>query len=127
MASKDHTPINPVVVKGKKLSALNSDVLVTEMNFKERISNGGIIILGDDGKAEGIRPRWGKVYAVGPTQNEVLPGQWVLVNHGRWTRGMPIVDDTGEHTLRKIDPNDMLAVSDEVPQDDSWGNAVSGY
>ena len=48
-------------IKIKAIKALHDNVLVTEMNFKERFSSGGIVIVGDDGKASGIRPRWGKI------------------------------------------------------------------
>ena len=46
------------------------------------------------------------------------PGQYVYVEHGRWTRGVNIVDDNGdEFKIRKIDPEAVLLVSDEVPND----------
>jgi hypothetical protein len=49
----------------------------------------------------------------------VQVGQWVLVAHGRWTRGVDIVDNTGtKHTVRKIDINDILCVSDEEVHDE---------
>jgi co-chaperonin GroES (HSP10) len=77
-------------IKVKELKPLHDNILVTEMNFTERFTSGGIVIVGDDGKASGIRPRWGKVYAVGPEQTDVSVGQYVLVAHGRWTRGIKI-------------------------------------
>jgi hypothetical protein len=48
-----------------------------------------------------------------------------LVNHGRWTRGVKIEDSTGEHTIRRIDSNDVLLVSDTEPADDTQSEAVS--
>jgi hypothetical protein len=48
------------------------------------------------------------------------------VDHGRWTRGLDIEDETGKHTIRKIDPKDILLVSDseEMPQDSTMSTAI---
>ena len=110
--------------KIKKLIPLNDNILVSEMNFKERLTSSGIILLNDDGKTSGIRPRWGVVYAIGPEQKDVKPGDWVCVAHGRWTRGIEIEDDSGTRTVRKIDPKDILLVSNETPIDDIVSTAV---
>jgi hypothetical protein len=112
-------------VKVETLRALKDHVLVTEMNFAGRKLSSGIQLLSDDGSGAGIRPRWAQVYAVGPEQTNIAEGQWVLVSHGRWTRGVKIEDSTGEHTLRKIDPNDVLLISDTEPAgDDTLSTAV---
>jgi co-chaperonin GroES (HSP10) len=111
-------------IKVKELKPLHDNILVTEMNFTERFTSGGIVIVGDDGKASGIRPRWGKVYAVGPEQTDVSVGQYVLVAHGRWTRGIKIEDDTGEFMIRRIDNNDILLISDEPQTDDTQSTAI---
>ena len=110
--------------KIKSFKALQNYVIVTDMNFKEKISYGGIIIPHSDGKLEGIHARWGKVYAVGPRQQDVRAGQYVLVKHGRWTRGTLIEDQEGEKTIRRIDDADILMVSDEPQQDESIGNSI---
>ena len=107
-----------------KLQALSDSVLVEDMTFDERISNGGIVLLNDNGKSSGIRPRWGKVYAVGPEQQEVRVGEWILVAHGRWTRGLDIEDDSGKRTIRKIDPKDILIAADERPNDLIFSDAI---
>jgi hypothetical protein len=114
--------------KISQIRALNDTVIVSNMIFKDtRTLSSGIVLLQDDGKSSGIRPRWGQVYAVGPNQQDVVPGQWICVAHGRWTRGLDIEDDDGKKTIRKIDPNDILLVSDEPPSaDDTISEAVSG-
>ena len=103
----------PHKVEKHQLKALQDTVLVSDMVFDERISTGGIVLLNDNGKGNGIRPRWGRVYAVGHEQKDVEVGNWVLVAHGRWTRGLDIEDETGKLTIRKIDPKDILLVSDD--------------
>ena len=107
-----------------QIHPLNDSVIVTDMMFDERFTTGGIVLLNDNGKSTGIRPRWGQVYAVGPDQSEVTVGQWVCVAHGRWTRGIDVEDETGKKTLRRIDPNDIMLVSDEQPQDETFSAAI---
>ena len=108
-----------------KLQALSDSVLVEDMTFDERISNGGIVLLNDNGKSSGIRPRWGRVYATGPEQQDVRVGEWILVAHGRWTRGLDIEDDEGKRTIRKIDPKDILMSADERPADVTFSDAIN--
>ena len=100
-------------------------MLVEDMTFDERLSNGGIVLLNDNGKSSGIRPRWGRVYAVGPKQQDVRVGEWILVAHGRWTRGLDIEDDAGKRTIRKIDPKDILMSADERPADVTFSDAIN--
>ena len=108
----------------KQIPPLNDSVIVADMVFDERTTTGGIVLLNDNGKGTGIRPRWGQVYAVGPKQQDVAPGQWVLVAHGRWTRGIDVEDETGKKTLRRVDPKDLMMISDVLPQDDTMSDAV---
>jgi co-chaperonin GroES (HSP10) len=115
---------SPHKINKEEFFPLNSDVIVNNMEFKERITTGGIILRNDNGTSLGIRPRWGQVYAVGPEQSEVKVGEWVLVAHGRWTRGLDIEDEFGSQTIRKIDPNDIMCVSDYLPDDQTFSDAV---
>ena len=116
---------SPTVVRG--IRPLKDSVIVKDMEFKGRQLSSGIILPSDNGKSQGIRPRWGQVYAIGPEQRDVHIGQWICVAHGRWTRGLDIQDDEGTKTIRRIDPNDILLVSDEHPgSDDTMSDAVSG-
>ncbi len=96
--------------------AIKDWVIVSDMEFDERQTSGGIVLLNDNGTDEGIRARWGYVRVVGPEQEDISPGQWVLVDHGRWTRGVEVVDNNGEEmVIRRIDPKDILAVTEEDP------------
>ncbi len=106
------------------LTAHHDTIIVSDMSFDARITNSGIILPGDDTKLSGIRPRWAKVYAIGPKQKSVSVGQYVLIAHGRWTRGVKIEDHEGEKTIRKVDPNEILMVSDEPVQDDTLSDKV---
>ncbi len=118
----------PHRIPKEKIRALKKDVLVSDMEFDTRITQSGLILPNDNGTSLGIRPRWGRVYAVGKDQEDVQVGQWICVAHGRWTRGLDIEDgeSTTKRTIRKIDPVDILLVSDseERPQDDTMSDAV---
>jgi co-chaperonin GroES (HSP10) len=109
------------VVKGK-LVPLRDNILVTDMNFDARVTAGGIVLPSDDGKSEGIRHRWGRVWAIGPEQKDVQVGEWILLEHGRWTRGVKVEDDNGnEIVIRRADINAILMVTDEDPGDNTYG------
>ena len=118
----------PHKITQEQIKALHDTVLVADMEFDTRITSSGIILPNDNGTSLGIRPRWGRVYAVGPEQKDVTVGQWILVAHGRWTRGIDIDDGqvTHKRTIRKIDPKDILLISDRLdrPQDDTQSDAV---
>ena len=94
------------------------------MTFDQRFTTGGIVLLNDNGKSTGIRPRWGQVYAVGPDQQDVKVGEWVCVAHGRWTRGIDIEDESGKKTLRRVDPKDIMLTADQRPDDNTFSDAI---
>ena len=102
-------------VKGT-LKPLGDGVLLCDMEFGEEKTKSGIILKSDDGKVEGIKPRWGRVYAVGPDQTEVKVGDWVLMEHGRWSRAAEYENEDGTITkIQKADVKAMLATADEKP------------
>lgn len=117
---------SPHKLNRDQIKALHDHVIVSEMSFDSRITQSGLILMNDNGTTLGIRPRWGRVYAVGPRQQDIKVGQWICVAHGRWTRGLDIEDETGKQTIRRIDPADILLISDseEMPQDDTISTAV---
>jgi hypothetical protein len=106
-----------------QIVALKDTILVKDMVFKERMV-GSILIVKDDGKDSGIRPRWAEVYKVGPDQRDVKVGEFVMVAHGRWTRGIDIEDENGPTTIRKVDPKDILLVSDIPMIDETQSDKV---
>jgi co-chaperonin GroES (HSP10) len=97
------------------IKPLKKRVLVSDMHFGETKTKGGIILTDDDGSEGGIHPRWGKVYAIGDQQEDVKVGEWVMVSHGRWSRGFKIKKKGVELEVRMIDENDILLVSEDEP------------
>ena len=98
------------------ITPLKKRVLVSGMHFGETKTAGGIILIDDDGSAEGIHPRWAKVYAIGKDQDDVKVGQWVMVSHGRWSRALKVKKEGVELEVRMIDEDDILLLSDEEPE-----------
>jgi co-chaperonin GroES (HSP10) len=108
-----------IKVDYRKITPTHNNIIVTDMDFDERVSKGGIILINDNMEERGIRPRWCKVVAVGPKNKDVVPGEWIYVAHGRWSRGIDMTDDDGNTvTIRMVDPKDVLMSSDELPLDD---------
>lgn len=107
------------------IRAIKDDVIVCNMDFGEITTVSGIVLRSDDGQAHGVKPRWGLVYRVGPQQTDVSEGQWILIEHGRWTRKVKIKDRQGEKEIQKVEVKAILAVSDERPTDAYIGQEYS--
>ena len=98
---------------------IKNRVLVTNMHFGEQTTKGGIIIRSDDGESRGIYPRWGQVHSKGPDNNDPYEvGDWVLVEHGRWTRGLEITLAGEPMTIRMVEAESVLGWNDQAPDND---------
>jgi co-chaperonin GroES (HSP10) len=105
---------------------LSKDLLVINMDMGEQTTKGGIVVLSDDGKAHGVKPRWAQVYKVGSScEIDVKEGQWVLIEHGRWTRKIKIDDGEGEKEFQKVEVKSVIAVVDQRPNDFYIGQEFS--
>ena len=72
-----------------KLQAIGDNLLCINGDFGEKRLASGIYLLNDDAKETGIRARWFQVLSVGPDiRDELKPGYWVVVKHGRWTNNL---------------------------------------
>lgn len=111
--------------KKVKVRALSKDILVVDMDMGEMVTSGGIVVASDNGKAHGVKPRWAKVYKVGSEVDFVKEGQWILIEHGRWTRKIKIDDGEGEKEFQKVETKSILLVSDEKPDTAYWGQEFS--
>ena len=111
--------ININSIKTDKLRAIGNRVLVTDMDFGEQKTASGLIISSDDGQTRGVYPRWGKVYSKGPeNKDEYEIGHWILVEHGRWTRGMKLdITDVVEVEMRMVEAESVLAYAEDKPND----------
>lgn len=96
---------------------LKGKVFVTELEKGVRLTRGGIILTDDNGSERGIRARWAKVYAVGPDVQDITVGEWVLIEHGRWTERLTLELDDGAVEVWGIDfPKAVLVAMDTDPR-----------
>jgi len=99
----------------KNLRPLNDKILVTDLEFGNFVSSGGIIFLDDEGKEHGVRPRYAKVFKVGKNIDFVKEGQWILLDHGRWSRTVTVELDGVTTKMWQADPDGIMGVTDETP------------
>ncbi len=112
--------------QASKIRPIRKHILVRDMNFGEQKTLGGIILRSDDGKSEGVKPRWARVFAVGPEQTDVKINDWILVEHGRWTRGITVEEDDGtEFTIWRVDPDAILMWAEQKPEGAEFGEYTS--
>lgn len=103
-------------IQANKFTPLKDKVFVTGFDTGVQLTKAGIIIPDDNMTNRGIRPRWGQVWAIGPNVQDIEVGQWILVEHGRWTERMTI--ETAEESVEvwQVEyPKSVLAVSDDKP------------
>jgi co-chaperonin GroES (HSP10) len=110
--------INEVVIDMQTLTPLADKIILVNLDHGVKKSLGGVILADDsttDAGERGIRARWAQVYAAGPDQKDVKRGDWVLMDHGRWSLGQDL--DLGEGTFRFWlgDPNGILGLSETIP------------
>ena len=98
------------------LRAIQDRVIVNDMDFGEHVTESGIVIQSDDGRVRGVRPRWAQVFRKGQAnKDEYAEGDWILIEHGRWTRGFTYTDGDTEYTLRMVEPSAILMYTTEKP------------
>lgn len=92
--------------------------MVHNMSRGEQQTTGGIILRNDEGKSEGIHNRWAQVFSVGEGVTDIKVGEWILIEHGRWSRGIQVKNEL----LYLVDyPTGVLVASEDKPNTDSYG------
>ena len=113
-------------IKGN-ITPIHDRVLVSDMEFGESKTKGGLIIGSDDGHTRGIKPRWCKVVSKGHKNKDTYKkGDWILVEHGRWARGFSFADENGKETvLRIVEAKAVMMTGNYKPKD--WYQARLKY
>ncbi len=110
MSSKSH-------IKAKALRPIKNTVFVIDLEAGAQLTSGNIIIPDDNMTERGIRDRWAKVFSVGPEVDDISPGEWVLVKHGRWSPGFEIELDGETVRLWRIDyPENVVLAANSDPR-----------
>jgi co-chaperonin GroES (HSP10) len=100
---------------------LKDKVFISDMEFGAQKTSSGLYIPSANGKSSGISPRWGKVWAIGPEQKDVQLGEWILIEHGRWTRTIDVEQDDGSVLeVRMVDGDAIMMSTDEKPVEDIY-------
>ena len=104
-------------IKGT-IKPLGAKIFVSDMEFGSQKTTSGLYIPSANGKVDGITPRWGRVWAIGPDQKDVQIGEWVLVEHGRWTRTVEVKQEDGSILeVRMVEAAAIMMSSDEEPEE----------
>ena len=113
-------------IKGN-ITPIHDRVLVSDMEFGESKTKGGLIIGSDDGHTRGIKPRWCKVVSKGHKNKDTYKkGDWILVEHGRWSRGFSFADENRKDTvLRIVEAKAVMMTGNYKPKD--WYQARLKY
>ena len=108
---------NITTLKISNFKAYKKKVFITDLEHGDTITKAGLILTDDNMTNRGIRPRWGKVWAIGAEVEDIEVGQWVLIEHGRWTQKISL-DYNGEIiNIWSVEyPESGLMVSDEDPR-----------
>lgn len=102
----------------RRIKAYKNHVLAELVDKGMRLSKGGILIIDDDMQQQGIRPRWFRIYSAGSRTYDLKDGEYVLVQHGRWSRGFRINLEGEDKWLYKLDyPDAIMLASDELPSE----------
>lgn len=89
------------------------NIIITDLECGETINESGIIIPEEKFTGKNIRPRWGKVAAVGNKINDIKEGDWIYMEHGRWTHGIQTMKDGKKTMVWMVDYQGVLLVSDK--------------
>lgn len=105
-------------IKADNFRPINDNVFVTELDSGPHKTAGGILLPDDNMTDRGIRCRWGQVWCVGPDVTDITPGDWVLIEHGRWTTAIELELPSGVVRMWRVDwPAAVLIACDTDPRE----------
>jgi len=91
-------------------------VLVSDLEQGRKKTKGGIYLPDIDDLKDEQKPRWCKVYSVGPRScvvNDIKEGDWILVTYLRWTEGF----DVEGQRLWAVEDTAIMMVSETKPEE----------
>lgn len=103
-----------------EITLLKNNILGYELEFGEQKLKSGLILKNDDMTETGIHPRWCRIYKVSKQiekDYDIHAGQYVLLDHARWSTGFLLDEGDGPVMVRYLDYKEIFLVSDEKPYD----------
>ena len=108
-------------IKADGFRPLHENVFVTDLDNGLHITKGGIIRPDDNMQAQGIRPRWGRVWAIGPEVEDLEVDEWIYDEHARWTNAIDLRMPEGTVRVWRVEyPKSVLLASKEDPREALW-------
>lgn len=106
----------------EKIICLPDSLYVNNIEYGERTTKGGLILMKEQMDYEGrfARPRWAKVKYKADNIKNIEIGDWILIKHGHWSTSM-LMEIKGQiQKMWYISPksykNGVLAVSKVMPE-----------
>jgi len=105
-------------IKADGFRPIRDNVFVSDLDSGPHQTAAGIIIPDDNMNERGIRPRWGRVWAIGPDVQEIAVGEWVFIEHARWTNSIDLELPEGVVRIWKIEwPESVLLAASDDPRE----------
>lgn len=96
---------------------LKNNVFVTDLDSGPHETAGGIIIPDDNFSERGVHPRWARVWAIGPDVQDIEVGEWIYVEHARWTNSIDLALPRGVVRIWRVEwPESVLLAAPEDPR-----------
>lgn len=109
---------NKHLITATAFRPIKENVFVTDLDSGPHQTAGGIIIPDDNATVSGIHPRWARVWAIGPKVTGLEVGEWVYIEHGRWTLSIDLSLPDGVVRIWKVDwPDAVLLAALEDPRE----------
>lgn len=109
---------NKSSVKADDFHPLHKNVFVTDLDSGLHVTAGGIIRPDDNMSNTGIRSRWARVWAIGPEVEDVAVGEWIFIEHARWTNSIDLDLPAGRVRVWKVDwPEACMLASANDPRE----------
>lgn len=96
---------------------LKNNVFVTDLDSGPHATAAGIIIPDDNFSERGVHPRWARVWAIGPEVQDIEIGEWIYVQHARWTNSIDLAMPKGVVRIWRVEwPESVLLAAAEDPR-----------
>ena len=108
-------------IKGN-LKCLPDTLYVERLEVGDRQTSSGIIIPMEDMRLNQrfIKPRWARVYKKADNITNVNVGDWVLLEHGKWSTALNIIDNNKQVKLWYINEKNyksgIIGIRQEEPE-----------